>query len=109
MRFLCLFALLTLALPITAEEPRPNEPQPIDPRPFIVDEVPPEMPVATSVDRTCCGSEHLDHGDRYYSTPPQQGFDTRKSKELLEFRLLLTDSVTAPAPKPNPVTDVWDE
>ena len=99
MRFLCLFVFLSLASPGVAQETGQ----------IVTDQVPQEATTPVTIGSTCCGSEHLDHGDRYYTAPEQYDFETSKDKELVEFRLLVTDSVEAPAPKPRQVVYEWDE
>jgi hypothetical protein len=76
---------------------------------LVTDQVPPETTVTATAGSTCCGSEHLDSDDRYYSVSQDEMFDTSKDKELLEFRFMLTDSVAAPAPKPRQVVYEWDQ
>ena len=114
MRFLLVFVLLVLVAPAAAQESLPDETAPATGEffgsdPFFVTEVPGKASTSAAVDNTCCGSEHLDHGDRYYTAAEQYGFDTRREPELVEFRLLVTDEVEAPAPKPRRVVDEWDK
>jgi hypothetical protein len=55
---------------------------------------------------TCCSTQHLDnYRAEQYRAPVQQGFDTRREPDLIEFRLLVTDSVRAPPPDFRPVVD----
>ncbi len=114
MRFLFVFVLLFLMAPAAAQESLPGEATTaadalFENEPFFVAEVPAQTSAPATVDRTCCGREHLETGDHSYTAPEQYGFDTRKEKELVEFRLLITDGVQAPAPKPRQVVDEWDK
>ena len=95
---MCLFFILVLSSNGLAQ-----------PSPLVTDQVPPETTATATVGSTCCGSEHLDSDDRYYSASQDEMFDTSKDKELLEFRFMLTDSVAAPAPKPRQVVYEWDQ